>query len=158
MNFVKIQTARAGTKSFKKCSHQKTFNKGLPNLSSCNFIFLFWYLYICVVPFWKALLSDCLDFDTQSTVWQHIPHELLLTTCQKKIHPFASAWYKIGLPWAMIIYFKSALMLFFKYCDKRYGLGLTNEQLFIITAQGAAKLWPVKFGGPNTNLTFWIRG
>ena len=30
--------------------------------------------------------------------------------------------------------------LFFKYFPKRYGLGLSNELLFIIVGQGAAKL------------------
>ena len=29
----------------------------------------------------------------------------------------------------------------------RYDLGLSNEPLFIIIGQGAAKLWPVKVGG-----------
>ena len=74
------------------------------------------------------------------------------TASQKKIHPFASVWYKIGLFWAMITYHKSAWMLLCKYCAKRYGLGLSNEQFFIIIALGAAKLWPVKFGVlKNTN-------
>ena len=29
---------------------------------------------------------------------------------------------------------------------KRYGLGLSKELIFIAIAQGAAKLWSVKFG------------
>ena len=33
------------------------------------------------------------------------------------------------------------------YCTKRYAFGLSNELLFIIIAQGAAKLLPVKIGG-----------
>ena len=37
-------------------------------------------------------------------------------------------------------------MLFFKLRTDRYGLGLSNEPLFIIIAQGAAKLWPIKVG------------
>ena len=32
---------------------------------------------------------------------------------------------------------------------KQNGLGLSNEQLFIIIGQGAAKLWCVKVGGPK---------
>ena len=40
-------------------------------------------------------------------------------------------------------------MLFFKYSANRYGLGLSNEPLFIIIAQGAAKLRHVKVGGPR---------
>ena len=47
-------------------------------------------------------------------------------------------------------------MLFFKYYAARYGLGLSNEQLFVIIPQGAAKLRPLKVGGPKTNLTFWM--
>ena len=35
---------------------------------------------------------------------------------------------------------KSVVMLFFKLCANRYGFGLSNEPLFIIIAQGAAKL------------------
>ena len=34
------------------------------------------------------------------------------------------------------------------YSANRYVLGLLNELLFIIVGQGAAKLSPVKFGGP----------
>ena len=37
-------------------------------------------------------------------------------------------------------------MLFFKLSANRYDLGLSNEPLFIIIAQGAAKPWPVKVG------------
>ena len=37
-------------------------------------------------------------------------------------------------------------MLFFKLSANRYDLGLSNEPLFIIIAQGAAKLWPIKVG------------
>ena len=36
--------------------------------------------------------------------------------------------------------FKSAEMLFFKYCTKRYGLGLSKELLEISIALGASKL------------------
>ena len=49
----------------------------------------------------------------------------------------------------MITYLKSAAMLFFKLNKNRYGIGLSNEQLLINIAQGAAKLWPVKVGGPK---------
>ena len=35
---------------------------------------------------------------------------------------------------------KSGTMLFFKLSANRYGFGLSNEPLFIIIAQGAAKL------------------
>ena len=41
----------------------------------------------------------------------------------------------------------SAAMLFFKLSVNRFGLGLSNKLLFIIIAQGAAKLSPVKVGG-----------
>ena len=44
-------------------------------------------------------------------------------------------------------------MLFFKYSVNGYGLGLSNELLFIIIAQGTAKLWPVKAKGLKKNLT-----
>ena len=37
--------------------------------------------------------------------------------------------------------------MFFKYSVKRYGLGLSNELLCIMIAQGAAKLWPFKVEG-----------
>ena len=40
-------------------------------------------------------------------------------------------------------------MLFFKSSVNRYGLGLSNELLFVIVTQGAAKLWPVKVGSPK---------
>ena len=49
----------------------------------------------------------------------------------------------IGYVWAMITYLKSATMLFSKVGPNRYGIGLSNELLFIIIAQGAAKLWSV---------------
>ena len=55
------------------------------------------------------------------------------------------------------MYLKSAAMLFFKSSANRYGLGLSNELLFIIIGQGAAKLWPVKVGDLKRNLTFLIR-
>ena len=35
----------------------------------------------------------------------------------------------------------------FKISVNRYGIGLSNELLFVIIAQGATKLWPVKVGG-----------
>ena len=44
------------------------------------------------------------------------------------------------------MYLKSAAMLFFKISTNRYGKGLSNELIFIITAQGAV---PVKVGGPK---------
>ena len=34
----------------------------------------------------------------------------------------------------------------FQYCASRHDLGLSNESLFIIIGQGAAKLWPFKVG------------
>ena len=40
----------------------------------------------------------------------------------------------------------------------RKGLGLSNEQFFIIITQGASKLWPVKVEGPKWNLKFLIWG
>ena len=43
------------------------------------------------------------------------------------------------LLWAMITYLKSALMLFFEQSLNKYDLGLSNELLFIIIAQGIAK-------------------
>ena len=46
---------------------------------------------------------------------------------------------------------KSGITLFFKLCANRYGLGLSNEPLFIIIAKGAAKLRPLKFGDPKKN-------
>ena len=47
----------------------------------------------------------------------------------------------------MITYLKSAAMLFYKLSTNRYCLGLSNELLFVIVTQEAAKLWPVKVGG-----------
>ena len=41
------------------------------------------------------------------------------------------------------------LCCFFKLGANIYGLGLSNEPLFINIAQGAAKLWPVKVVGPK---------
>ena len=46
-----------------------------------------------------------------------------------------------------ITYLKSTAFLFFKLSTYRYDLGLSNELLIIIIAQGAAKLWPVEAGG-----------
>ena len=37
------------------------------------------------------------------------------------------------------MYFKSATILFFKISANRYYMGLSNELLFVIIAQGAAK-------------------
>ena len=67
----------------------------------------------------------------------------------KMINPFASVWHIMGFLWAKIMHLKNAGMLFFKYCAKRYRLALSNELLFIIIAQVAAKLWPVKVRGPK---------
>ena len=39
----------------------------------------------------------------------------------------------------------------FDKCAIGHGLGLSKELLFIILAQGAAKLWPVKVGGWKKN-------
>ena len=39
---------------------------------------------------------------------------------------------------------QNAALMFFQLNKNRYGIGLSNEQLFIIIAQGAAKLRPVK--------------
>ena len=47
---------------------------------------------------------------------------------------------------------KSATFLFFKLCVYIYDLGLLNELLIIIIAQEAAKLRPIKVGGPKK---FW---
>ena len=44
---------------------------------------------------------------------------------------------------------KSATMLLLKISVSRYGIGLSNEPLFVIIAQGAAKVWHVKVGGPK---------
>ena len=48
----------------------------------------------------------------------------------------------------MIVYLKIATMLYFRLSDI-YGLGRLHELPFIIIAQGAAKLWPVKVDGPK---------
>ena len=42
--------------------------------------------------------------------------------------------------YAMVNRVKSTAMLLFKYSVNRYGLGLSNELLFFIIAQGAEKL------------------
>ena len=49
----------------------------------------------------------------------------------------------------MITYLKSATILYFKMSADRYDLGLSNELLFIIIGQGAAKLWPFQVGSPK---------
>ena len=64
-----------------------------------------------------------------------------------------SLWYKIGVLRMGIMYLKSSALLSVKLCAYRYDLGLSNELLFIITAQGAAKFWPVKVGGLKKDLT-----
>ena len=46
-----------------------------------------------------------------------------------------------------ITYLKSTAFLFFKLSTYRYDLGLSNELLIIIIAQGDAELWPFKIGG-----------
>ena len=58
----------------------------------------------------------------------------------KKENPIAHCHSKTGGLQSEITYLKSAGMLFFKKYAKKYGLGLLNELLFIIIAQGAAKL------------------
>ena len=65
---------------------------------------------------------------------------------------------QIWLVWPKITYLKSAVILIFKLNTNRYGIGLPNEQFFIIIAQEAAKLWPVKVGGLKKNMTFWVQG
>ena len=40
----------------------------------------------------------------------------------------------------MIVYLKSVTMLYFRLFANRYGFELSNEPLFIIGGQGAAKL------------------
>ena len=47
-------------------------------------------------------------------------------------------------------------MLCFKMSANRYGKGLSNKLLFIIVAQGAAKLLPVKVKGQKKILHFWF--
>ena len=47
----------------------------------------------------------------------------------------------------MITYLKSAGISFFKYCGKRFGLGLSKELLCITLAQEDVKLLPFKVGG-----------
>ena len=49
----------------------------------------------------------------------------------------------------MITNLKSATILYFKISANRYDLGLSNELLFIIIGQEAAKLRLVKVGGPK---------
>ena len=51
--------------------------------------------------------------------------------------------------WGKISYLKSAARLFFKLSANIHGLGLSNELLFIIKAQEAAKMWSVKVGDPK---------
>ena len=56
-----------------------------------------------------------------------------------------------SLPWCHNLRYKnqSTAMLLFKVSVNRYELGLSNELLFIIIAQEAAKLWTLKGGGPK---------
>ena len=69
------------------------------------------------------------------------------TVACRKTGLFGSLWYKMKVLRMKITYLKSTAFLFFKLSTYRYDLGLSNELLIIIIAQGAAKLWPVKVGG-----------
>ena len=71
------------------------------------------------------------------------------TVACRKTGLFGSLWYKMKVLWMGITYLKSAALLFFKLCAYIYDLGLSNELLIIIIAQEAAKLWPIKIGGPK---------
>ena len=53
----------------------------------------------------------------------------------------------------MIVHLKSATMLFFRLSINIYGLGPSNELLFIIIAQRAAKLRPVKTQAESIKLS-----
>ena len=113
--------------------------------------------YTCLRVWWRRWLRYWSTFDRCLrwlilTKWVDFIIYLMIlssTASQKEIHPFGSVGYEIGVFWAKITYLKSAGMLFFKCCAKRYDLGLSNEPLFIITAQEATKLWPVKVRGPK---------
>ena len=64
--------------------------------------------------------------------------------------PRASLYSNLALFQDILLDVKSAAMLFYNLKANRYDLRLSNELLFIIIAQGAAKLWLVKVGGLKT--------
>ena len=65
---------------------------------------------------------------------------ILLTVACRKTGLFGSLWYNMRALSMEITYLKSAAFLFFKLCAYIHDLGLLNELLIIIIAQGAAKL------------------
>ena len=60
---------------------------------------------------------------------------------------------KKGALYLEILYPNSPAMHFFKLSASRYVLRISNELLFIIIAEGAAKLYPVKYGSLKRLLT-----
>ena len=78
---------------------------------------------------------------------RYLGHEYGAAHWKQNSSTYISTAYRVFQ--ANISYFKSAAMLFYKLSANRYGLGLSNELLFIIIDQGTAKLLPVKVGGPR---------
>ena len=75
--------------------------------------------------------------------------DLIIYSQPKKDTPICLCMIQNRVPLSKITYLKSAGMLFFKYCAKRYGLELSKELLCIVMGQGAAKLWCIKVGVPR---------
>ena len=65
----------------------------------------------------------------------------------KQLNLWDRLWSKMGVLWMEITYLKSAAMLFFDFSVNIYGLGLSNDLIFIVIAQGTTKLWLVQVGG-----------
>ena len=66
-----------------------------------------------------------------------------------KTRLIGSLWYEMEILGLGITLLKSAALMLLKLCACRYYFGISNELLIIIIAQEAAKLWPVKVGGPK---------
>ena len=72
---------------------------------------------------------------------------LCLHPRQKKIHPFASVWYEIKGHWPNIKHVKSHTYSLGLQAPNRYESDLSNEVLYALVGQKAAKISEVKVGG-----------
>ena len=70
-----------------------------------------------------------------------------ITPTVKKIHPFAPVWCEIGVLWANIIHVKSHTTASWLLTPNRYESNLSNEELFALVGQEAAKISEVKAEG-----------
>ena len=94
----------------------------------------------------------------KSGSFESLKSYLLAFDFKKSIVPLLTS---VKMSWNVLIYYINRVSLSHNYilvkCYNavfqknvdRYDLGLSNEPLFIIIGQGAAKLWPFKFGSPK---------